>query len=90
MTISATKFKAQCLSLMDRVNRTKRPLSITKRGKVVARLFPGGETRAGEVAGPMAELGSGLDAVYGYARRLRKTPRTTEEWMRELREGERD
>lgn len=80
MTITATKFKAQCLGLMDRVNRTRRPLSITKRGKVVARLFPAEQTPA---------EASGIDAVYGYARRLRKQPRSTEDWMRELRAGER-
>jgi prevent-host-death family protein len=81
MTITATKFKAQCLGLMDRVNRTKRPLSITKRGKVVARLMPGEETPGN---------GAGIDAVYGYARHFRKTPRSTDDWMRELRAGERD
>jgi prevent-host-death family protein len=39
-TISASEFKAKCLALLDRVSKSGRPLSITKRGKVVARLFP--------------------------------------------------
>ena len=40
MTISAGKFKATCLQLMDQVKRTRRPVTITKRGKEVARLVP--------------------------------------------------
>jgi prevent-host-death family protein len=39
-TISAATFKAQCLTLMDDVRSTKRPLIITKRGKPVAKLVP--------------------------------------------------
>ena len=38
--ISAAVFKAQCLSLMEDVRSTKRPLVITKRGKPVAKLVP--------------------------------------------------
>jgi len=39
-TISAGKFKAQCLALMDDVNETGEPVLITKRGKPVAKLIP--------------------------------------------------
>lgn len=39
-TIAAATFKAQCLTLMDEVRVTKRPLVITKRGKPVAKLVP--------------------------------------------------
>ncbi len=38
--ISAAAFKAQCLTLMDDVRSTRRPLVITKRGKPVAKLVP--------------------------------------------------
>jgi prevent-host-death family protein len=38
--IAAGAFKANCLSLMDDVRATKRPLLITKRGKPVAKLVP--------------------------------------------------
>ena len=38
--IAAGAFKAKCLSLMDDVRATKRPLLITKRGKPVAKLVP--------------------------------------------------
>lgn len=40
MEISAAEFKAKCLKLMDDVARTRRPITITKRGKPVARLLP--------------------------------------------------
>ncbi len=39
-TISAAEFKAKCLSLMEDVASTKRPLTVTKRGKAIARLVP--------------------------------------------------
>jgi antitoxin (DNA-binding transcriptional repressor) of toxin-antitoxin stability system len=39
-TVSATEFKAKCLSLIDDMNRTKIPVVITKRGKRVAEMRP--------------------------------------------------
>ena len=39
-TISAAKFKAECLALLDRVARTGRGLVVTKRGRPVARVVP--------------------------------------------------
>lgn len=42
--IPAREFKARCLGLMDTVQRTKEPILITKRGKVVAKLVPAVET----------------------------------------------
>lgn len=38
--VSATDFKAQCLALMDEVAETGKELTITKRGKPVAKLVP--------------------------------------------------
>ncbi|MGI8602440.1 MAG: type II toxin-antitoxin system Phd/YefM family antitoxin [Verrucomicrobiales bacterium] len=40
MTVTATEFKARCLSLMDGVKRTHEPILITKHGEVVAQLVP--------------------------------------------------
>ncbi len=40
MKIAATEFKAKCLRLMEQVRRTRRPVSITKHGRVVAQLVP--------------------------------------------------
>ena len=39
-SIAAGEFKARCLSLMDDVQRTRRTVVITKRGKPVAQLVP--------------------------------------------------
>jgi prevent-host-death family protein len=39
-TMPAGEFKARCLEVMDRVARTRRPVTITKRGRPVARLVP--------------------------------------------------
>lgn len=38
--VAAAKFKATCLSLMDRVAETGEPLEVTKRGRVLVRLVP--------------------------------------------------
>ena len=39
-TISATRFKARCLALLDEVAETGEVLIVTKRGKPVARVEP--------------------------------------------------
>jgi prevent-host-death family protein len=40
MDIAAGLFKAQCLKLMDRVAERHETITVTKRGKPVARLVP--------------------------------------------------
>jgi prevent-host-death family protein len=42
-TVPAAEFKAKCLSLLDRVRERGEPITITKRGRVVARLVPAGD-----------------------------------------------
>lgn len=39
-TIGAGKFKARCLALLDEVATTGRELTVTKRGRPVARVVP--------------------------------------------------
>lgn len=39
-TIPAGEFKSQCLQLMDLVQRTRKSITITKRGKPIAKLAP--------------------------------------------------
>jgi prevent-host-death family protein len=39
-TINAAAFKATCLALLDRVEKTGQPIRVTKRGKAVAQLVP--------------------------------------------------
>jgi prevent-host-death family protein len=43
MTIPAGQFKATCLQLMEQVKRSRQPITITKRGKAVAKLVPADE-----------------------------------------------
>jgi prevent-host-death family protein len=38
--IAASEFKAKCLAILDEVYKTKKPVRITKRGKVIAELVP--------------------------------------------------
>lgn len=38
--IGAGEFKTHCLKLINRVNQTKQPITITKRGKPMAKLTP--------------------------------------------------
>ncbi len=47
--ISAGEFKAKCLQILDKVNITREPVVVTKRGKPVAMLVPLQE--AGDIYG---------------------------------------
>jgi prevent-host-death family protein len=38
MTVTVTEFKAKCLNLIDQVHKYGQPITITKHGKVVAKL----------------------------------------------------
>jgi antitoxin (DNA-binding transcriptional repressor) of toxin-antitoxin stability system len=42
MDISVTEFKHHCLEIIRRVEKTGKPVAITRRGKVVARLHASG------------------------------------------------
>lgn len=39
-TMTATQFKAKCLGVLDQVAATGEPVTVTKRGKPVARVTP--------------------------------------------------
>jgi len=52
------QFKQQCLAIVERVARTRRPVVISKRGKPVARLVPL-ETERETEEGILAELRQG-------------------------------
>ena len=42
MDISVTEFKHHCMKIIRRVEKTGKPVAITRRGKVVVRLNPSG------------------------------------------------
>ena len=57
-TIAAGKFKATCLGLLDEVQRERKEIVITKRGKPVARIVPIKEEKIPNLFGRMK--GSGM------------------------------
>jgi prevent-host-death family protein len=59
-TIAAGEFKAKCLGLLDEVQRQRREVVITKRGKPVAKLVPINDSPAsfiGSMKGTMEIIG---------------------------------
>ena len=44
MIVTASEFKAKCLALFDRVRDGGETITVTKRGKVVARVLPPADT----------------------------------------------
>ncbi|OLE10802.1 MAG: hypothetical protein AUG89_11260 [Acidobacteria bacterium 13_1_20CM_4_56_7] len=66
--IPAGQFKAKCLAIMDRVQKTGESVLITKRGKPVAQLLPASELEdvfgymagkvkiVGDIVGPITPL----------------------------------
>jgi len=64
--IAAGEFKAKCLHLLDEVQRTRKEILITKRGRAVARLLPA--DKASPILGRMrgsADLSADLIAPVG-------------------------
>lgn len=52
--IAISEFKAKCLSLLDEVNKTKKPIRILRRGKPVAEIVPPKPERKRRKLGAMA------------------------------------
>jgi len=38
--VAISEFKAKCLDLLDQVQKTKKPIRVTRRGQPVAEVFP--------------------------------------------------
>jgi prevent-host-death family protein len=55
-TVPASKFKEQCLALLDRVARTKVPIVVTKYGTPVVRVVPLEEPQHRPLAGSVTFL----------------------------------
>jgi antitoxin (DNA-binding transcriptional repressor) of toxin-antitoxin stability system len=54
--MAISKFKAQCLSLLEEVSKTRTPLRVTRRGKAIADVYPVTPGReAGSWIGCMAD-----------------------------------
>jgi prevent-host-death family protein len=52
--VEISEFKAKCSSLVDRVNKTKRPLVITRKGVPVVQVIPATRERPRSWLGSMA------------------------------------
>lgn len=57
-TMAISKFKATCLAVMERVQKTRKPILITRRGKPVVEIVP---------PSPPARSGSWLGCMKGTA-----------------------
>lgn len=60
-TIMASKFKAQCLALLDQVAIDHVPIVVTKRGQPIARVVPIGEISMGRSTAGSVRLLAGND-----------------------------
>ncbi len=49
--VAAAEFKAKCLDLLDRVELTREPIVITKRGRPVAQVVPIPRVKAKSLVG---------------------------------------
>lgn len=56
MDISVTKFKHDCLRVIRNIEKTGRPIAITRRGRVVAQLLPSAGARDGAGLRPWQRL----------------------------------
>ncbi len=64
LSIAASKFKEQCLALLDRVARTKVPIVVTKHGKPVARVVPLDESERRPLRGSVTFLTDDEDELF--------------------------
>lgn len=76
--INASTFKERCLALLDQVAMTKEPITVTKRGKPVARIVPI------DTAPPISLFGSGTllsDDDEDYFSTGVRWPQEDEDWQ---------
>jgi len=53
--VAISEFKAKCLALLDQVEKTKKPIRITRRGKPVAEVVPPTPVRSTDWIGSMKD-----------------------------------
>ena len=51
--IAVSEFKAKCLAILDEVQKTKRPIRITRRGKPLAEVVPPSPAKFADIFGFM-------------------------------------
>jgi prevent-host-death family protein len=55
--VPISKFKAQCLGLIEQVHKTRQPLRITRHGRPVAEVIPAGPDHKRKFVGDMVGTG---------------------------------
>lgn len=63
--IAATEFKTTCLAVLSRVRATRKPVRITRYGKVVAEIQPPSLNEKRDWMGSMAGRGETLGDIIG-------------------------
>jgi prevent-host-death family protein len=53
--VAISEFKAKCLALLDQVQKTKKPIRITRRGKPIAEVVPPTPVRSNDWIGSMKD-----------------------------------
>jgi prevent-host-death family protein len=51
--VAISEFKAKCLALLDQVQKTKKPIRVTRRGKPIAEVVPPSPERSSDWIGSM-------------------------------------
>ncbi|MGD1074334.1 MAG: type II toxin-antitoxin system Phd/YefM family antitoxin [Bryobacteraceae bacterium] len=51
--VAISEFKAKCLALLDQVQKTKKPIRVTRRGKPIAEVVPATPVRSPDWMGSM-------------------------------------
>jgi prevent-host-death family protein len=51
--VAISEFKAKCLALLDQVQKTKKPIRVTRRGKPVAEVVPPSQKSSRDWMGSM-------------------------------------
>ena len=64
-SVPAGQFKARCLSLLDKVARTRQPLIVTKHGRPVAKVIPTEKVKAPKLLGTVKFHGNIVDPILG-------------------------
>jgi prevent-host-death family protein len=62
-TMTATAFKARCLSVLDEVESTRRPVVVSKRGRPVARIVPAQDSDSSDLRGSVIWAGDLVSPV---------------------------
>ncbi|HEY1262501.1 MAG TPA: type II toxin-antitoxin system Phd/YefM family antitoxin [Terriglobales bacterium] len=54
--VAISEFKAKCLALMEEVQKTKKPIRVTRFGKPVADVIPAAPASAADWMGSMSDI----------------------------------